>query len=174
MDLYHLKIMAMVHPIRRYPDSCLRKIAAEVRDITDETRQLCEDMIETMYAAHGVGLAANQIGLSLRIIALETGSEKESKPVVILNPSIIKLEEEDVAEEGCLSIPGFYETVRRARKAFVKGVSLKGEELTMECEGLLARAFQHEIDHLYGILFVDHLSPVKKQLFKREFLKEKK
>ncbi len=174
MGLYHLKIMAMVHPIRKYPDSCLRKIAAEVHDITDETRRLCADMVETMHIANGIGLAANQIGVALRIIALETGSEKESKPVVILNPVIIKLEEEDVGEEGCLSIPGFYETVRRARKATVKGVSLKGEELTIECEGLLARAFQHEVDHLNGILFVDHLSPVKKQLFKREFLKEKK
>ncbi len=174
MGLDNLKIMAMVHPIRKYPDNCLRKVAEEVRDVSSETRQLCSDMIETMQAAHGVGLAANQIGVSLRIIALETGSEKESEAVIILNPVIIKLEEEDVGEEGCLSIPGFYETIRRARKAIVKGASLKGEELTIECEGLLARAFQHEIDHLNGILFVDHLSPVKKQIFKREYLKEKK
>lgn len=164
----------MIRSIRQYPDKSLRRIAEEVREINDEIQQLCSDMIETMYAAKGIGLAANQVGISLRIVTLETGSEKESRPLVILNPRIIELDEEDTSEEGCLSIPGFYEVVKRARKAIVKGISLKGKELTIECEDLLARASQHEVDHLNGILFVDHLSPVKKQLFKREYLKEKK
>jgi peptide deformylase len=164
----------MIHVIRTYPDNCLRQVAAEVPEINEEIRSLSSDMIETMCAARGIGLAANQVGISLRIIALETGTDKESRPIVILNPVIIDLTEEETGEEGCLSIPGFYETVKRARKARVKGVSIEGKEITVECEGLLARAFQHEIDHLNGILFVDHLSPVKKQLFKREYSKEKK
>ncbi len=164
----------MIHDIRRYPDACLRRVAAEVHEINDEVRHLCSDMVETMCAARGVGLAANQIGVSLRIIAIETGSEKESKPIVLINPGIVTLEDEDLAEEGCLSIPGFYEVVKRGRKAIVKGKNLEGRDVTIECQGLLARACQHEVDHLNGILFVDHLSPVKKQLFKREYLKDKK
>ncbi len=141
---------------------------------TDEVRRLCDDMVETMTAAHGLGLAANQIGVSLRIITIETGSEKESCPLVFINPRIIRLEGEEVGEEGCLSIPGFYETVKRAKKAVVKGKGPDDKEFTLECNDMLARAVQHEVDHLNGILFIDHLSPVKKQLFKREYGKEKK
>ena len=122
-----------------HPDRVLRKVAGVVGPTTDEIRLLCDDMVETMGAAHGLGLAANQIG-----------------------------------EEGCLSIPGFYETVKRAKKAVVEGRNLDDTEFTIECNGILARAVQHEVDHLNGILFIDHLSPVKKQLFKREYGKEKK
>ena len=131
-------------------------------------------MVETMTVAHGLGLAANQIGVSLRIITLETGSEKESSPLVLINPRIIRLEGEEVGEEGCLSIPGFYDTVKRAKKAVVEGRALDDKEFAIECNDMLARAVQHEVDHLNGILFIDHLSPVKKQLFKREYGKEKK
>jgi len=164
----------MIHTIRTYPDGVLRRVADEVKNITDEVRELASDMAETMCAARGVGLAANQIGRSFRIITVEAGSEKESKPLVILNPIIVTLDGEDAAEEGCLSIPGFYETIKRAKEVMAKGVDIDGKELTIECSGLLARAFQHELDHLNGILFVDHLSTVKKQLFKREYAKEKK
>jgi peptide deformylase len=164
----------MIHQIRIYPDGVLRRIAKEVVDITDEIRRLAADMAETMCAARGVGLAANQIGLSLRMVAVETGLERESAPLVILNPVIVSIDGEDTAEEGCLSIPGFYENIKRARQAVVKGVNIDGKEFTIECSGLLARACQHELDHLNGVLFVDHLSPVKKQLFKREYAKEKK
>ena len=142
--------------------------------ITDEVRQLCDDMVETMTAARGLGLAANQIGVCLRVIAIETGKEKESCPLVFINPRIIRLEGEEVGEEGCLSIPEFYETVKRAKDAVVEGKGLDDKEFTFECSGMLARAVQHEVDHLDGILFIDHLSPVKKQLFKREYGKEKK
>ncbi len=152
----------------------LRRIADEVKNITDEVRHLASDMAETMCAARGVGLAANQIGRSFRIVTVETGSEKESNPLVVVNPVIVGVDGEDAGEEGCLSIPGFYEIIKRAKKVVVKGVDIDGKELTIECSGLLARAFQHELDHLEGILFVDHLSPVKKQLFKREYAKEKK
>jgi len=164
----------MIHPIRTYPDEVLRRVADEVKNITDEVRRLASDMKETMCAARGVGLAANQIGRSFRIITLETGSEKESNPLVVVNPVIVGLDGEDAGEEGCLSIPGFYEIIKRAKEVVVHGVDIDGKELTIESSGLLARAFQHELDHLDGILFVDHLSPVKKQLFKREYAKEKK
>lgn len=164
----------MIHAIRTHPDRVLRKVAGVVGPTTDEIRLLCDDMVETMGAAHGLGLAANQIGVSLRIITIEAGSEKESDPLVLINPRIIRLEGEEAGEEGCLSIPGFYETVKRAKKAVVEGRSLDDREFTIECNGILARAVQHEVDHLNGILFIDHLSPVKKQLFKREYGKEKK
>jgi peptide deformylase len=157
-----------------YPDEVLRKVAKEVCSVTDEVCRVCADMVETMCAVRGVGLAANQIGLALRIVTVETGSEKDSAPVAVLNPEIVSLEGEEAGEEGCLSIPGFYETVKRAKKALVKGITLDGKEFRVECSGLVARAFQHELDHLEGVLFVDHLSPVKKQLFKREYAKEKK
>jgi peptide deformylase len=163
----------MIRVIRTYPDKVLRKAAKEVTQVTDDVRQVCADMVETMCSARGIGLAANQIGISLRIIAVETGSEKQIAPLIIVNPEIIDLQGEDSGEEGCLSIPGFYETVKRAKKALVRGTDLEGKELRIECEGLLARACQHEVDHLNGILFVDHLSPVKKQLFKREYAKER-
>ena len=149
-------------------------MAQKVDTITEEVRCLCDDMVETMTAAHGVGLAANQVGVCLRVITLETGSEKERSPVVIINPTIVRLEGEDVGEEGCLSVPGFYESVKRAQKAIVSGEDIEGKAFQVECAGLLARAVQHEVEHLDGILFIDHLSPVKKQLFKREYGKEKK
>jgi peptide deformylase len=164
----------MIRTIRTYPDKVLRNVAKEVTQITDDVRQVCADMVETMCSARGVGLAANQVGVALRIIVVEAGSEKESTPLVIINPEILELQGEDMAEEGCLSIPGFYEIVKRGKNAHVKGSDLEGKEFRIECEGLLARACQHELDHLNGILFVDHLSPVKKQLFKREYAKEKK
>ena len=160
--------------IRTHPDRVLRRVAGVVGTMTDEIRLLCDDMVATMTAAHGLGLAANQIAVPLRIITIEAGSEKESEPLVLINPRIIRLEGEEVGEEGCLSIPGFYETVKRATKAVVEGRGLDDRELPIECNGLLARAVQHEVDHLNGILFIDHLSPVKKQLFKREYMKEKK
>jgi len=161
-----------IHPVRRYPDPVLRKVAEKVTDLSAELCKLSEDMIETMRAARGVGLAANQIGVPIRIISLELGLEKESEPLVLVNPEILQLTSEETAEEGCLSLPGFYETVKRARQVLVKAVTLDGKEFTMECEGLLARAFQHEIDHLNGVLLVDHLSPVKRQLFRKEYMKE--
>jgi peptide deformylase len=161
-----------IHPVRRYPDPVLRKVAEKVSDISTEVCKLSEDMVETMRAARGIGLAANQIGVALRIISLELELEKEAPPLILLNPEIIEVASEEIAEEGCLSLPGFYETVKRARQVLVKAITLEGKEFSLECEGLLARAFQHEIDHLNGILLVDHLSPVKRQLFRKEYTKE--
>jgi peptide deformylase len=164
----------MIRVIRTYPDKVLRRVAKKVDDITEDICTLCNDMVETMQSARGVGLAANQIGVSLRVITVETGTDRHSAPLAIINPEILATEGEDAAEEGCLSIPAYYETVKRAQKVTVSGIDVRGDSVTIECEGLLARACQHEIDHLDGILFVDHLSPVKKQLFKKEFMKDKK
>jgi peptide deformylase len=171
--LYKLKILAMaIYQVRKYPDPVLRQVAEKVAAISDATCKLSEDMIETMRAARGIGLAANQVGVSLRIITLEGGIEKESPALVLVNPEIVECSLEETAEEGCLSLPGFYETVKRAGQVLVKAITLDGKEFSVECSGLLARALQHEIDHLNGILLVDHLSPVKRQLFRKEYMKE--
>jgi peptide deformylase len=164
----------MIRPIRKHPDKVLRQKAKEVREITPAVEALCAEMVETMVASKGLGLAANQVGVLLRVITVETGSEKQSAPLVVINPEILAAQGEESAEEGCLSIPGFYEVVKRAEKVTVRGATVDGQEQRIECTGMLARAFQHEVDHLDGVLFVDHLSPVKKQLFKREYAKEKK
>ena len=105
----------MIRTIKTHPDDVLRRVAQDVDSITEEIRTLCDDMVDTMAAANGVGLAANQVGVCLRVIALETGTEKESIPVVIINPRILGLEGEETAEEGCLSVPGFYESVKKGR-----------------------------------------------------------
>ena len=159
-----------IHSVRRYPDPVLRKVAEKVTDITADVCKLSEDMAQTMRAARGIGLAANQIGIALRIISLEL--EREAAPLILLNPEIVEVASEETAEEGCLSLPDFYETIKRARQVLVKAITLDGKEFSLECEGLLARAFQHEIDHLNGVLLVDHLSPVKRQLFRKEYIKE--
>lgn len=164
----------MVYTIRTLPDDCLRKVAEPLERITDEVRKLSADMVETMYAARGVGLAANQIGVSLRLITIDISSETEGHPLIVVNPEIVEAQSEVSAEEGCLSVPGFYEMVKRAERVIVRAQSLEGEDLTIECAGLLARVFQHEIDHLNGVLFVDHLSPVKKGLFKKEYLRDRR
>jgi peptide deformylase len=166
--------MAILYPIRKYPDSILRQVATSVNEITDEIRGLSADMIETMYAANGVGLAANQVGVSLRLIVIDTGLEKERNTIALINPEIIETADEEVAEEGCLSVPGFYEPVKRALHVSVRGIGLDGLETILRCTGLAARAFQHEIDHLDGILFIDHLSPLKRQLFRKGYLKQSK
>jgi peptide deformylase len=164
----------MIRQIVTYPSKVLRKPIEEITEISDEILKVSQDMVETMYAAHGVGLAANQIGLYLRMVTVESGSEKKISPLVLINPRVLETDGQESAEEGCLSIPGFYETIKRAKKVLVGGISIEGREFTIECDGLLARACQHELDHLNGILFVDHLSPIKKQLFKREYKKDNK
>ena len=161
-----------LHPIRKYPDPVLREVAREVTDVSDELCRLSEDMVETMRSARGIGLAANQVGFSVRLICVDPGLEKEDAPLILINPVITELGSDEAAEEGCLSLPGYYETVKRAKQVSVKAVTLEGKEFSIECEGLLARAFQHEIDHLNGILLVDHLSPIKRRLFRKEYLKE--
>lgn len=158
-----------------YPNPILRKVAVPVEHITDEIVKLSGNMIERMYLARGAGLAANQVGVTVRLIVLDLQLKKNNEPIVIVNPAIVDKGSEDIIEEeGCLSVPKYFDYVKRLKKVLVKGVELNGEAFEMECEGHLARAFQHEIDHLNGILFIDYLSPVKKGLFKKTYLKNEK
>lgn len=144
-----------------------------IESITGETVMLCNDMIETMRLAQGAGLAANQVGVSSRLVVIDPRTRKESKPIILINPVIVEQDSEEVNEEGCLSFPKFYEYIKRAKKVLVKGINIQGEAFEMECEGFLARAVQHELDHLNGVLLIDHLSPVKKDLFKKKYMKNR-
>lgn len=160
----------MVRKILAYPDPILKKKALPVAIINDATRELVRDMAETMYDAQGVGLAAPQIGVSQRIIVIDV-SQKDDRPelIVCINPMFIHTEGESYEEEGCLSVPKYAANIHRHAKVVVKALDLHGKEVTYNAEGLLAIAFQHEIDHLDGILFVDHLSPLKKEMFKKKY-----
>ena len=158
--------------IFHYPEPVLKVPAKKVSTFNDELRQLVRDMAETMYAAPGIGLAAPQVGISERIIVIDC-SPKEEAPrlIVAINPEIIARSGERCEEEGCLSVPGYYANVVRSEEVTVTFQNLNGESCTIATEGLLAVAFQHEIDHLDGILFVDHLSPLKRGIFRRKYRK---
>jgi len=160
----------MIRRILTYPDPILKKKATPVTVINEATRELVHDMAETMYDAQGVGLAAPQIGVSQRVIVIDV-SQREERPelIVCINPVFIHTEGESYEEEGCLSVPKYAANVHRHAKVVVKALNLDGEEVTYRAEGLLAIAFQHEIDHLDGILFVDHLSPLKREMFKKKY-----
>ena len=132
-------------------------------------------MIETMYESGGLGLAANQVGLSSDLFVINISIQKEERnPIVIINPTITVSEDKETGEEGCLSIPDIFTEVERAQRVEVKGYDLKGDEVRYEAEGFLARAFQHEMDHLNGILFWDNLGKVKRDILKRKFRKKLK
>lgn len=166
--------------IRTYPDPVLRKTAKPIEDINADILKLAEDMVETMRLSRGAGLAANQVGVPIRLIVLEPEADKKnrgnknSKAMIIINPVITKREDEEVAEEGCLSLPKFYEYIKRAKKISVKGTTIDKIPFEMQCDGHMARAFQHEIDHLNGVLFIDYLSPVKRNIFKKKYVKKDK
>jgi peptide deformylase len=161
--------------IKTVPDPVLRKTASPIENITNEIVRLSENMVDTMVAARGAGLAANQVGVPVRLVIIDAAlNTKGKKHLIILNPVIVEAAQEEVAEEGCLSVPGFYEFVKRAGKVRARGIDLKGKTIELECEGQFARAMQHEIDHLNGVLFVDYLSPVKKNIFKKKFAGHKK
>ena len=156
-------------------DSVLRKKCLKVENIDETLVTLADDMIETMYAASGLGLAANQVGVTSDLFVIDVGIEKEKRdPVIIINPIITASEEEVIAEEGCLSIPEIFAQVKRSQHVEVKGYDLKGNELRYEAEGFLARAFQHEMDHLNGVLLWDNLSKVKRDILQRKFKKKLK
>lgn len=156
----------MIRPILTFPDPVLKQKAAPITVITDEIRQLARDMAETMYDAPGVGLAAPQIGVLQRLIVIDVAAKDEAPQLItVINPVIIEGEGEVYEEEGCLSVPDFSANVRRYETVVVKGLSLDGQERVWQADGLLAIAFQHEIDHLEGTLFVDRLSPLKRELF---------
>jgi peptide deformylase len=160
----------MIKPIRIFPDPVLKKTAAPVEVIDDNTKQIVQDMAETMYDAPGVGLAAPQIGVLQRIIVIDvSGKDQEPELLVAINPVVLRGEGDSFEEEGCLSIPKFAANVHRKASVVVKALNLAGEEITYNAEGLLAIAFQHEIDHLDGILFIDHLSPLKREMFQKKY-----
>jgi peptide deformylase len=163
--------------IKKYPEKVLKEKAAPVENIDAVLQQLMDDMIETMHYARGIGLAANQVGVTKKLCVLDLGLKEDDVPlIVLLNPVIAEKEGSIDAEEGCLSIPGYLTSIKRAEKVLVKGVNREGKDIEIEAEGLLARALQHEIDHLEGLLFIDRMSPIRREFFKRRYkklLKEK-
>ena len=147
-----------VREIKKYPDKVLKEKTQLVTDCNAELDKLVDDMIETMYAAPGVGLAANQVGVSKQVAVIDVSVRDEKSPlIVLLNPEIVHREGVIEAEEGCLSVPDYTAVLKRAMKVCVKGLDRNGRPVEIEAEGLLARALQHEIDHLNGILFVDRM-----------------
>jgi len=158
----------MIREVKTFPDKVLRIKAEPVEKIDEEITALLDDMAETMYAQKGVGLAAPQVGVSKRVIVLDpTAGEQPDSLMKIINPEILASDGEQLGEEGCLSVPGEYESVRRAEKITLKALTPDGQEFTMEAEGYLARIFQHEIDHLNGVLFIDRLPSYKKDTVKK-------
>ena len=162
----------MIRPILRYGAGALHSPAATVDDITPDTQQLVDDMIQTMYAAPGIGLAATQIGVPLRIFVVDISVGRNPADLItFVNPEFVEREGMQLEEEGCLSVPGFNATVARPARAVVKGLDRQGREQVIEGTGLLARAFQHEMDHLDGTVFVDRLRGLQKDLIVRKIRK---
>lgn len=158
-------------PILRYPDPRLKKIAAPVTKIDDSIRRLAADMAETMYEAPGIGLAATQVDVHRQIVVIDVSETKDAL-LVLVNPEILAAEGTEVGEEGCLSVPGVYDKVERAERVTVRYLDLEGETRTLEVDGLLAVCVQHEIDHLRGKVFVDHLSLLKQTRIKSKLAKQ--
>ncbi|MDI5892472.1 peptide deformylase [Halomonas rhizosphaerae] len=149
-------------PILEFPDERLRTIATPVEAVDDEVRQLVDDMLETMYDARGIGLAATQVDVHRRVIVMDV-SDDQSRPLVMINPEFTPIgDEREPMQEGCLSIPEYYAEVPRALKVHLKALGRDGQPYEMEAEGLLAHCIQHEYDHLEGVLFVDYLSVLKR------------
>jgi peptide deformylase len=157
--------------ILRYPDPRLHTVAKPVAAVDERIRQLCDDMIETMYAAEGVGLAATQVDVHERVIVMDT-SEGRNRPVVLINPEIVATSAEfAVAEEGCLSVPQIYEEVERHARVTVRALDRSGEPFELEAEGLTSVCVQHEMDHLRGKVFVEYLSAFKRERIKTKMIK---
>jgi len=159
--------------ILEFPDPRLTTVAKEVADFDDELKKLVADMTETMYSARGIGLAATQVNVHKRLLVLDV-SEKQDQPRVYINPQIVDSSGEQVYEEGCLSVPGIYADVKRAEKVTVKAQNLDGTTFEEQLEGLHAVCVQHEMDHLIGRLFVDYLSPLKRNMVRKKLEKQRK
>ncbi|MGO9513831.1 MAG: peptide deformylase [Steroidobacteraceae bacterium] len=159
--------------ILEYPDPRLRKKAEPVAVVDDALRRLADDMLETMYAARGVGLAATQVDVHKRLLVLDV-SEERNRPLVLINPQILAAEGRALTEEGCLSLPGIYDKLQRATHIRLGALGRNGEPFEMDADGLLAVCIQHEMDHLEGKLFVDYLSELKRQLIRRRLEKERR
>ncbi|KAF0182921.1 MAG: peptide deformylase [Nitrospirae bacterium] len=158
--------------IKTYPADVLKQKAKPIQNVDDDLQQLIIDMIETMHEARGIGLAAPQVGVSKRLVVLDLSSREEKMPVLVLvNPEIIEAEGIVESEEGCLSIPECLMSIKRAEKVKVRAMDPAGKIIEIEAEGLLARALQHELDHLDGVVLFDRLSAIKREFFKKRYLK---
>ena len=164
--------MAILH-ICTYPEEILRQRAEPITEIDEEVVKLVDHMVETMYSAPGIGLAATQVGVAKQLLVADIAPRRpESELIVLINPEIVAAEGEVIIEEGCLSVPEYQAEVKRHERVTVRGLNLKGEEVEIEAEGLLAVVLQHEIDHLNGMLFIDRLSKLKRDLYKRKVRKK--
>jgi peptide deformylase len=162
----------MLLPILKYGAAELKTVSKPVDFFNGELEKIVKNMIETMYSAPGIGLAAPQVGLNIRLATVDLSvGEDPGQLITICNPEIVSLEGEQKSEEGCLSIPEFTDVIVRPRKMIVRGQDIHGNEIRIEAEGLLARCFSHEIDHLNGILYIDHLSPLKRNLIRNKIKK---
>ena len=159
--------------ILEFPDPRLRTQAAAVESLDDELRILIDDLFETMYEAPGIGLAATQVDVHKRLLVADLSADK-NEPLVLINPLILEKDGATVTEEGCLSVPGYYEEVERAEHIRVRFLDKNGEPVELEAEGLLAVCIQHEIDHLDGKLFVDYLSEAKRQRIRKRLVRDKR
>lgn len=157
--------------VLRFPDERLRTVAKPIAEVNAEVKQLIADMFETMRDEQGIGLAATQVDRHVRLVVMDV-SEEQNEPRVFINPEIIAKEGSTISEEGCLSVPGNYAKVDRAEKVTVKALDGEGAEFELEAEGLLAICIQHELDHLQGKLFVDYLSPLKRQRIRKKLEKD--
>jgi len=165
----------MIRPIVRFGDPVLARRAEPVAEVTDEIRRLIDDMIETMYAAPGIGLAAPQVGVPLRLCVIDiTGGKHGAEVLALVNPEFVERTGMQLEEEGCLSVPGHNATVARPDRVVVRGLNRNGEPVTIEGTGLLARALQHELDHLDGTLFVDRLRGLRRDLILRKIRKQQR
>ena len=159
--------------ILHFPDPRLRNVAEPVETVDDSVRQLLDDMLETMYAAPGIGLAATQVNSNKRVVVIDVSEEKD-QPLCLINPEILALEGFEEMEEGCLSVPGVYEVVQRADHIRLRALDRSGQPFEMQVDGLLAVCMQHEIDHLDGKLFVDYLSQLKRTRIRNKLEKEQR
>ncbi|MCM2355222.1 MAG: peptide deformylase [Arenimonas sp.] len=160
-------------PILEFPDPRLRTVAKPVGQVDDALRNLVDDMFETMYAAPGIGLAATQVDVHVRLLVLDV-SEDKSRPMVFINPEILSADGHQVYQEGCLSVPGIYADVKRANQVRVRALDRNGEVFELDADGLLAVCIQHEMDHLAGKVFVDYLSPLKREQVKKKLAKQQR
>jgi peptide deformylase len=165
----------MIRPILRYGERPLHERAADVTAFDDDLHRLIDDMIETMYAAPGIGLAATQVGVPLRIFVVDLSVGRKAEDLIVMvNPVLVEREGAQLEEEGCLSAPGFNATVLRPARVLARGANRNGDEQTIEATSLLARAFQHEIDHLDGFVFIDRLRGIKRDMIVRKIQKLRK
>lgn len=160
-------------PIIEFPDPRLRTVAKPIAQVDDAMRQLIDDMFETMYEAPGIGLAATQVNVHQRLLVLDV-SEDKTRPLVFINPEILLSEGSQTYQEGCLSVPGIFADVKRADRIKVKALDRNGDSFEIEADGLLAVCIQHEMDHLAGKVFVDYLSPLKRELVRKKLAKQRK